>query len=180
MVGKLFQLGAEAPFRHPTVWVREPTSGPERLRIGGGEHSIDTLLALGRSLAEPVFVLVVLRVPRVGDGAKLESEALSHRQAVGFLNEFRELFQNDARAQVWLGATIGGGLLVLDEHDLIYGYGPLEDFEEALAIRGYTRGDPCIPDPHEHHYNEGLDGLEVRLREWWGWRRILPLEHEDD
>ena len=158
--------------------MREPTSGPERLRIGAGQRPVETLAALASQLTEPLFVLIVLRVPREGDEAKLESHALTHGQVVHFLTEFRDLFENDARAQAWVGATSGDGLLVLDEHDLIYAYGPLDDLEAGLAGHGYTRGDPRVPDPHEHHYNHELDALEVRLREHWDWRRILPLDDQ--
>ena len=73
MVGKLFALGAEAPYRHAPVWVRESTTGPERLRVGAGERPLGPVLHLARCLEEPLFVLAVLRVPRVGDACKLES-----------------------------------------------------------------------------------------------------------
>lgn len=173
----LHELGEPAPFRHPRVWTRQPTSGPERLLIGGGEAPVDVLSELAGALAEPLFVLVVLRVPRAGEAAKLESDALTHAELVGFLGEFRDLFENDGRAQAWVGATVGGeGLVVLDEHDLIYAYGPLDTLEAVLSARGYERGEPHVPDDHEHHYRPENDELEVRLRGWWDWRRVLPAE----
>ena len=69
---------------------------------------------------------------------------------------------------------------MLDEHDLIYAYGPLAAMEAALVAAGFTEGEPAVPDPHEHHYNPELDPLEVRLREWWDWRRVLPLDEADE
>ena len=60
-------------------------------------------------------------------------------------------------------------MVVLDEHDLIYAYGPLHTFEEVLRERrvhdGLTRP---IPAPHEHHYNQQYDKLENDL--WRLWR----------
>ena len=176
----LYELGAEAPYRHPRLWTRQATSGPERLLIGGGEAPVGLLGDLAAALPEPLFVLAVLRVPRAGEAVKLESNALTRREVVRFLDEFRVLFENDGRAQAWVGATAtGAGLLVLDEHDLVYGYGPLEAFERILAERGFGRGEPRVPDAHEHHYREENDELEVRLREWWDWRRVLPLDDEE-
>ena len=91
-----------------------------------------------------------------------------------FGEEFRELFENDARAQLWVGATSGEGLLVLDEHDLVLAYGPLERLASALEANGFAPGVPEVPDPHEHHYNVELDHLETRLLEARVWRRVLP------
>ena len=61
MIGKLFAPGSAAPYRHPAVWVREPTDGPERLRIGAGTKTIELFLALAAPLREPLFLLVVMR-----------------------------------------------------------------------------------------------------------------------
>ena len=174
MAGKLFELGGTTPFRHPSIWMRELTSETERLRIGGGEHSVELLGALAAVLVEPLFVLVEMRVPRAtGDEGRLESHAMTHTDVVSFLAAFRELFEDDARANVWVGTTANVGLLVLDEHDLIYAYGPLDDFETVIRQRGFALGEPGAPDPHEHHYNPEFDHLEVQLREH-DWRRVLP------
>jgi hypothetical protein len=173
VVGKLFALGEVVPFVHPAAWMREPTSGPERLRVGGGDNSTQTLLALARELPGPLFVLVVIRVPRAGEEGRWESEAMRHSEVVAFVDEFRDLFEKDARADLWVGTTMNQGLVVLDEHDLIYAYGPLDLFEEVLRRNRYAAGEPRAPDPHEHHYNVEFDELEVRIREWDGWRRVL-------
>jgi hypothetical protein len=67
-------------------------------------------------------------------------------------------------------------MLVLDEHDLIYAYGPLHEFEDVLRTRGYSPGDPVVPEQHEHRSSAQLDPLETDLREWWDWQReqLIP------
>jgi nitrite reductase/ring-hydroxylating ferredoxin subunit len=180
VIGKLFDLDDEVAYRHPEVWLREGTTGPERLRIGGGERPVGLLLDLAAVLPEPLFVLAVLRVPRRAEAGRYESEALHRDEVRAFFTEFEALFADDARVQGWIGATDGSGLVVLDEHDLVYAYGPLDAHEQVLARRGFARGDPVVPSPHAHHYNPELDGLEVALAEWPRWRRILPLADEDD
>ena len=97
-----------------------------------------------------------------------------------FYDEFCALFVDDARAQGWIGATDGSGLLVLDEHDLLYAYGPLDAFSSRLRATGFIPGEPRAPDPHEHHYNEEFDPLEQRLRAWSRWQRVLPLGEDED
>jgi hypothetical protein len=69
VLGKLFALDAEEPFRHAEIWAHEETSGTDRLRIGGGERPVTLMKDLAMVLAEPVYVLVVLRVPRGGGSA---------------------------------------------------------------------------------------------------------------
>ena len=175
----MFALGAKKPYRHAEVWAREATSGPDRLQIGGGERSVDLLRALAAHLAEPLYVLVVLNVPRGGSPeGRYESEALTRADLETFLAEFEELFTNDARAELWIGSTTGEGLLVLDDHDVVYAYGPLDAFSAELAGRSFANGVPSIPHPHEHHFHKEFDDLERRLvaRDW---RRVLPPSSED-
>jgi hypothetical protein len=149
-VGKLFELAAETPYRHRPVRAREQTTGPERLVIGGGDRPVELLVSLGRELVEPLFVLVVLRVPRAtGQAGKLESGVLSDGEVEDFYHEFEALFDRDGRVQGWIGATDGSGLLVLDEHDIVYAYGPLGAFEDRLRARGSSPGVVEIPVPHE-------------------------------
>lgn len=176
MIGKLFALGADEPFRHAEIYAREETSGPDRLRIGGGERPVALLEDLATLLAEPLFVLVVLSVPRGGSQAgRYESDALTLDELTAFLAEFDVLFADDARTALWVGSTTGEGLLVLDEHDLVYAYGSLAAFAGRLSARGFEHGLPAAPDPHEHHYNSELDDFERRLTAR-DWRRVLPLE----
>jgi hypothetical protein len=177
VIGKLFVPGAKGPYRHPAVWARERTDGPERLRIGAGIGTIALLKELAAVLREPLFLLVVMRVPRVTEEpGRWESTALTRAELARFTDRFGELFEDDARAQLWVGEIDGVGMLVLDEHDLIYAYGPLHRFEQVLREHGYATGDPRVPEPHEHHYNHQFDDLERDLRRRWAWNRILPLD----
>jgi hypothetical protein len=176
VIGKLFHVGGGEPYRHPKVWIREPADERERLRIGGGIGTIELLKALAAPLREPLFLLVVMRVPHEVEAGRWESIALTHPELERFTDRYGELFEDDARAQLWVGEIDGVGMLVLDEHDLIYAYGPLHRFEQVLRERGYAHGDPRVPDPHEHHYNRQFDTLERDLRRLWAWNRILPLD----
>ena len=176
MIGKLFAAGDPAPYRHPKVWVREPADQRERLRIGAGTGTMELLKALAKSMREPLFLLVVMRAPQVVEVGRWESVALTHPELARFTDRYGELFEEDPRAQLWIGELDGAAMLVLDEHDLIYAYGPLLRFEQVLVEHDYLPGDPQVPQPHEHRYSRQFNELESRLRRLWPWSRISPLD----
>ena len=69
--------------------------------------------------------------------------------------------------------------IVLDRHNVIYGYGPLATFEAALLrIGADSRGLPRIPDPHVHYYHPHWDASEreVLAALPWIWK---PLRESD-
>jgi hypothetical protein len=174
VIGKLFTPAVKGPYRHPRVWTREPTEGRERLRIGAGIGTVELVRALSAEIPEPLGVRVVLHAPRAGDGATLERDDVARAELDRFLDRFGELFEDDARAQLWIAQVGGPGLLVLDEHDLLYAYGALHKFEEILRGRHYRPGDPIVPEPHEHRSSPQFDDDERELRAWWDWR-VRPL-----
>jgi hypothetical protein len=180
VIAKLSAPDDEEPYRHAESWAREATTGPDRLRIGCGESPLEVIEQLARFLAEPLYVLVVLTVARGGSTGRYESDPLTYADLVVFIAEFAPLFSNDGRADLWIGSTTDDGLLVLDEHDLVYAYGPLDAFSTDLDARGFQHRFPAdVPYPHAHYYNEEYDDLEARLiaRDW---RRVLPLLDADD
>ena len=166
----------DTPFRYPETWAREVASDTDvvRLCIGGGDDPVRLLLAVAEALAEPLFVLAVIDVSEAETG-KYESEAMTYADVASFFDEFGRLFAEHGRAEAWVGSTHEGGLIVLDEHDLLYAYGPLDEFERILRDRGFTAGLPEMPVPHVHALNVEL-AEQLRLREWPGWARVLPLE----
>jgi hypothetical protein len=176
VIGKLFEVGRAAPYRHPKVWLREEVDDQERLRIGAGVGTIALLRALAAPLREPLFLQVVMRVPQRVEAGRWESIPLTQPELDRFTQRYGELFEDDARAQLWVGELDGAGMLVLDEHDLIYAYGPLTRFERVLGEQDYAPGDPRVPEPHQHRYSKQFDELEDRLRRLWPWSQILPLD----
>jgi hypothetical protein len=178
--GRITDADADEPYRHPEVFAREQTSGPERLRIGGGAHPIGLLVSLARVLRQPLFLLVELRLVLATDVPKrYESEALSLPEVAAFFEDFDGFFTHDGRASAWIGSTDGDGLLVLDEHDLIYAYGLLGVFEDVLLARGFAPGFAEIPEPHGHHYPAQWSAEELRLAGTVTWRRVLEIDEDE-
>jgi hypothetical protein len=94
------------------------------------------------------------------------------------LDRFGAFLAGDARHDVWLHSA-GGGTVVLDRFNMIYEYGPLDDFAALLERGGVRRGAlPEVPYPHALHYHEMWDGAERDALAAFGWR-ITPLRPED-
>lgn len=97
-----------------------------------------------------------------------------------FLWKFQELFEKDARQHIWVGSTDNSSLLVYDNHNVIYAYGPLEEFKEILNSCGLKKSDDvCFPKPHIHKYNVEFDEQAQQLLNHWEWVRF-PLQESDD
>jgi hypothetical protein len=68
---------------------------------------------------------------------------------------------------------------VLDRHNLIYAYGPLDLFEATLLRLGaHSHGLPEVPDPHVHQYHQEWDAAEGELLRTFPWN-IKPLRQSD-
>jgi hypothetical protein len=175
-VSKLYKFGflnpEDQPYHYPNVWATEQTSGPSRLMIAPRGNQVDLLLRLIEAMPESFLVLYVLVVPRGGSEAgRYESSELQTRDSVRqFLQEFKDFFENDGRHHLWIHSVSNSGTLVFDRHNLIYGYGPLNDLETILSEIGLEKSLSIqIPDPHAHHYNESLDREEHRVLAYWPW-----------
>lgn len=179
MIGRFSDALANTAYRHGKVWSRQETTGPDRLCIGGGDQPVGLFQVLAQALAEPLFILVVLRQSFSSNReGRYESRLCSRSEVASFVGAFERLFSEDSRANLWVGEADGRGLIVLDEHDLIYAYGPLATFETVLIEQGFVPGSARIPNPHGHHFNHELDPLEEELVKQ-DWNRVLPLDADD-
>jgi hypothetical protein len=58
----------------------------------------------------------------------------------------------------------GDATIVLDRHNLIYAYGPLQAFEAVLKTLGVREGEsPAAPAPHRHHYHQEWNQTEEEI-----------------
>jgi hypothetical protein len=169
-------------YEYTNNWAREKTSGPDRLVIAPRAQYIDLLLKLSACMEEPFLLLYVLVVPRgEGEPGRYQSEfSCDTIQLKEFLTSYREFFEQDARQNLWIRSMSGSGLLVYDRHNLIYAYGSLEPFIEALKSFGLSEvTDVHIPVPHSHHYHEEFDSGAKRLLTERSWI-MSPLRPDDE
>ena len=119
-----------------------------------------------------------MRVPRVVEAGRWESVALTHPELARFTDRYGELFEEDARAQLWVGELDGVGMLVLDEHDLIYAYGPLHTLRAGAPRARLRAGRPAGAGAARAPLQpRSTTSSSSDLRRLWAWNRILPAGH---
>ena len=167
-------------FNYPNEFVRERTSGPERLCIGVAEAQDRCVLLLATTLAGPYKLLYLLHTTRTGAPlGRYEGPEMDHQEVEEFIHKFGRFLIEDARHDLWLHSRSENATIVLDRHNLIYAYGPLDSFERVLVVAGVRRGaPPQVPDPHVHHYNAECDDLERAILLALPWR-VTPLLESD-
>jgi hypothetical protein len=153
------------------VYEWERTTGPARLIIAPASNHVDLLLALAQCWRGPFWVLYVLVVERGGGqaGRYQTPEPLRFAALEAFLTEYQHFLEGDARHAVWVASAAGEGTLVYDRHNVIYAYGPLEQFEDVLTARHIRREPVEFPVPHSHHYRPEFDAAERRLLAAFDW-----------
>jgi hypothetical protein len=172
----------ELRHEYPNVWAVEKTTGPDRLVIAPASGHVHLLKALFSVLQGPFWILYVLLVSRKDNlpGRYQCPGPVSREECESFLVQYREYFEGDGRHHIWVGAEYGAGLLIYDHHNVIYAYGPLEEFKVVLRASGLTQTDHVrFPVPHTHHYHSHFDEQEERILKHWEWRRS-ELQSGDD
>lgn len=161
----------------------QPCGNSSRLMIGPSRDQIDLLDELALELrGNPWFVLYVLLVPRLGNRqpGRYQSEPFeTHAALSGFLASFRAFFESDARHHVWVGSPANDGVLVYDQHNVIFAYGPIDQFQAVLRSRAFEYGEFWFPSPHAHAYLPENDAEEERLMSEVDWK-YFPLVDGDE
>ena len=171
------------PHDYGDVYFEEPCGPARRLVIGPSKGHVDLLAELSTELqGHPWFVLYVLLVPRVGNRAagRYQSEPFAtHGELTSFLSSFRGFFEGDGRHHLWVGSAANDGVLVYDQHNVIFAYGPLARFTQLLDARGFRREPFWFPAPHTHTYFPENDAEEERLMNEARWE-YFPLQPGDE
>lgn len=178
-----FHQGQHIPYDYGNQYFRQPCGAANRLVIGPSGSHIDLLIELAAELhGQPWFVLYVLLVPRLGNrsSGRYQSEPFgSLAELAMFLSAFRSFFESDGRHHVWVGSARNDGLLVYDHHNVLFAYGPLDAFEQALLRKGYRQQEFWFPAFHAHSYAPENDLEEERLMTEMEWK-YSPLQPGDE
>lgn len=181
-----FKFGAlrgdeDVPYAYPDVWERARTTGPDRLVVAPSRDHVGWLLRLARTWPGEFGLLYVLLVSRTDrePGRYQAPRPLDFAELEAFLAEFGPFLSTDGRHHLWIASTRTDGLLVYDQHDVIYAYGPLDDYVGILRDAGLREGPVRFPAPHTHHYHAENDAAEAALLSRWEWIRT-PLRPGDE
>ena len=166
-------------FTYGNVFTREEIGGHPRLRVGVDEAQDATVAALARGLRGPFQLLYVLHTTRTGaELGRYESPELTTGDVEEFLKEFGRYVREDSRHDLWVRSHDDDATIVLDRHNLIYAYGPLDEFEATLKSLGAHWGEPAVLGAHVHHYHPEWDEAERRIVHTFEWD-IKPLRPAD-
>jgi hypothetical protein len=187
-LGALYKIGNPTPEDHPwsfgDTWAVENVRDMQRLVIAPKADHVRLIKRFAKAMPEPMWLLYVLVVPRGTDkaGRYQSRESQSREQVELFLNQFSTFLESDGRHNLWIRSVSGSAMLVYDRHNLIYGYGHLEQWKTMLQQFGMSEGPITsiqIPNPHSHHYHAEFDAEELRILSYWDWH-CTPLLEEDE
>jgi len=141
------------------------------IKIGASQNAIDLILKLADNLNPPFYILYVLVVSRLGnEHGRYQSPIIETREELqDFLFDFREYFETDGRHHIWIGTTDNSGLLVYDQHNVIFAYGPIEKYLKTLEKDGFKEQSFSFPFPHGHSFHADNDKYEDSILSYYEW-----------
>lgn len=162
------------------IYELEKTPGYTRLKIGADTNQIDLILSLCKNLNPPYFILYVLVIARQGhEKGRYQSKQIDNIEEVNlFLNDFKEFFETDGRHHIWVGTVDNSGLLIYDQHNVIFSYGKVLEQIMVLKNEGFHEMQFDFPVPHAHRYNSDNDKFEDQILKYWDWEKFSL--NEDD
>lgn len=168
-------------FSFPPVFAySDPSSGLNRIEsvAPSGDTAVFERMVL--RLSPPYFILYVLHTPR-GEGkpGRYQSPAIEANELQFFIAKFRDFLGADARFDIWAHSPSENATVVWDRHNLIYGYGPIDEFVSELRELGFSEGQIKVPVPHQHHYRNEFDEAAKELLSFFQWV-YSPLRQEDE
>jgi len=168
-------------YRHTNLFRKEIRSDWSRITIAPKEKHVALMLEIMKNWPGPYGILYVLKVPRRDhQAARYQSpEPCSYEELEHFACTFQEYFEGDARHHIWFADIPSGSQLVYDNHDLIYSYGQDEEVVAVLKTKGFEEGNPIIPSPHVHCYNQEFDTKEDDIMKYFEWIEF-PLQEQHD
>jgi hypothetical protein len=172
----------EERYLYKNDWAKEKTTGPDRVVIAPRSQQIELIQQLVGCLEEPFDVLYVLVVSRgEGNPGRYESKSsFSATELRTFLDSYSDFFEQDARQNLWIRSASSNGFLIHDRHNVIYAYGPLEQFFAVLESAGLTESnDVYMRGPHTHRYHEEFDSDAKRILMEVSWN-LSPLRPGDE
>lgn len=171
----------ERHYDYGNIYQIEETSTGNRLKIGPSNNQIALLLKLADCLDPPYYILYVLIVTRTGQeyGRYESPEIDTPKELSAFFDEYKDFLETDGRHHIWIGTIDHSGLLVYDQHNVIFAYGDLDKYIRILKDAHFTENDFDFPDNHCHHFHAENDISGEQILKHWHWE-IYPLAENDE
>ncbi|MEQ1824047.1 MAG: hypothetical protein ABL949_16175 [Fimbriimonadaceae bacterium] len=153
----------------------------KRLIVGPSEDPIGIAIECAQLLQGPFRFSYVLAEPVPIEGysmGRFEMLAtLEISDLEGVLRNNKRFFELDARHHLWIAGK--DGVIVYDQHDVLFLYGPLLEFEKVLLARGLTPGPVEFPYPHTHYYHDEFNPNMIELLGSGDWKWQALDDHQD-
>ena len=168
------------PHDYGNIYFRQAMEHGERLVIGPSHGHVDLMLELARQWREREwYVLYVLLQSQTGARpGRYQSPRFDELGLQMFFARYRNFFESSGQHHVWVGSTSDKGLLIYDQHNVIFGYGDLAAYERVLNSKGFSRKEFWFPMPHSHAFPPAQD-VEARLFRQFEWE-YFPLQPADE
>ncbi|EAQ79697.1 hypothetical protein DSM3645_24350 [Blastopirellula marina DSM 3645] len=165
------------------LFFEQPCGSATRLVIGPSKGEVDLLTELAAlSENQSWYILYVLLTPRQGnrESGRYQSTPFDTLEKLSaFMTSFQSYFEGDARHHVWIGSLSNEVLLIYDQHNVIFAYGPIDRFRAILEKHGFREEEFWFPTPHSHSYAPQYDAEEERLMKEFEWQ-YFPLQPGDE
>ncbi len=150
------------------------------IKIAASKNQVQLLSDLLNDLEPPFYILYVLVVSRTGQeiGRYQSPTFETINELTEFLNKYRDYIETDARHHIWIGTVENNGLLVYDQHNVIFAYGNIEKYRNRLIKNKYKEQNFVFPTPHGHSFHEENDEYEKSILTEFEWE-IFPLQKND-
>lgn len=150
------------------------------LKVSASKKQVELLAELIKDLVPPFYVLYVLVVSRTGkELGRYQSPIFeSETELLEFLTKFKSFFETDGRHHIWIGTVENNGLLVYDQHNVIFAYGDNEKYIKRLIENEYAEKSFSFPAPHVHSFHEENDKFEIEMFHQFDWQ-FFPLKEND-
>ena len=175
-----FVQGEWVEYSHAAVFERQTMNdGSLRLKVGVPAGDIEVPRQLTRCMEPPYQMLYVLHTSRgEGDMGRYQSPPIERAEFDAFLSRYQAYLRADGRFALWVHTP--QAMLVWDHHNLLYAYGPLPAFEDALRSMGFAPGRLSIPVPHQHSDRPECDADAAAVLAHFDWRHSELQPGDDD
>jgi hypothetical protein len=166
---------------HPPVYERFDMGGGhgERLQVAVPGGDPEVFRSLLTCIEPPFMLLYVLHTPRgEGEPGRYQSPPVDRAAVEDFLARFSDYLRSDGRFHLWARSQSSNASLVWDNHNIIYAYGPLDDYGQQLNRLGFAEGSSPISFAHTHNYRPECDADAAAVLGLWEWYKT-PLQPSD-
>ncbi len=150
------------------------------IKISSNKNQVELLSKLLDNLNPPFYILYVLVVSRTNKKQRRYQSPLfkSKAEIIEFLENYKVYIETDGRHHIWICTTDNSGLLVYDQHNVIFGYGAIKQFQNTITKIGYKEKKFEFPIPHCHSFHAENDKYEEAIINHFEWE-LFPLESND-